>query len=294
MKNSGSIFKRLGSALLLLPIYVVFMWFGGFNYLTIFILSSCISLACLYEYYQIVLGTECGRPFLKEGLVAAFLVNVLVYLFAFGKILGTTSYIAEFDARWIIALLAVLLVFIMARQIFMREIKGGIFSLAVTLFGVVFIALFFAHIILVRSLANGFYYLIMLHAIVMINDTFAYFGGSLFGKHKSGLAVSPNKSWEGFFSGILFSIIASVIFNQFYITFFDVTLFGTVEAALVGLFFAVAGDIGDLIESAIKRDGKVKDSGTIIPGHGGMWDVFDALIFSLPLFYYYLKIRGVQ
>jgi len=293
MSKLGSTFKRLGSALLLLPVYVLFMWTGQFNYLSVFVLSAVVSAACLYEYYQISIGKGV-KPFLKEGLVATVVLNILVYLFAFGKILGTTNYVAEFDARWIMAFFMVFLVFIMIRQLFTREIDGGIQSLAVTVFGVVFISLFFSHIILIRSLANGFYYLIMLHAIVMINDTFAYFGGSLFGRHKTGLAVSPNKSWEGFFSGVLFSIIASLVFNEFYHTFFDVTLFSTGEAAVAGVIFSIAGDIGDLIESAIKRDGKVKDSGTIIPGHGGMWDVFDALIFSMPIFYYYLKLRGVQ
>lgn len=293
MSKLGSTLKRLGSALLLLPVYVLFMWSGHFNYLSIAVLSTVVSAACLYEYYQITMGKGI-KPFLKEGLAAAVVINIIVYLFAFGKILGTTNYVAEFDARWILLIVALFLMFIMVRQIFTRQIEGGIESLSVTVFGVVYIAVFFSHIILIRSLANGFYYLIMLHAIVMINDTFAYFGGSLFGRHKTGLAVSPNKSWEGFFSGVLFSIIASVVFNEFYHTFYDVTLFTTVEAAIAGVIFGIAGDIGDLIESAIKRDGKVKDSGTLIPGHGGMWDVFDALIFCMPLFYYYLKVRGVQ
>jgi len=62
---------------------------------------------------------------------------------------------------------------------------------------------------------------------------------------------------------------------------------------LLGVALSVLGNLGDLIESAVKRDGSIKDSGSIIPGHGGMWDVFDALIFSMPLFYYYLMLKGV-
>ena len=67
-----------------------------------------------------------------------------------------------------------------------------------------------------------------------------------------------------------------------------------VEAAIVGGFLSLLGNIGDLIESAVKRDGNIKDSGTIIPGHGGMWDTFDAIILSLPIFYYYLILTGVN
>jgi phosphatidate cytidylyltransferase len=286
--------KRMASGILLLPLYLLLMWYGGFDYLSILLVSIVISLSCLYEYYQIVIGTEEGRPFILEGMVAAFFLNILIYMFAFGKVLGSSSYIAEFDARWLVALIVIVTIAVMLRQIFTRPIKGGIFTIGVSLFGVIYIALFFSHIILIRSLANGFAYLIMLHVIVMVNDTFAYFGGMLFGKHKTGFAVSPNKSWEGYFTGVLFSIIAALVTNEVFHTFFDVELFGTLESAFVGVFFAVAGDLGDLVESAIKRDGKAKDSGTIIPGHGGMWDVFDALIFSMPLFYFYLKIKGVQ
>ena len=90
-------------------------------------------------------------------------------------------------------------------------------------------------------------------------------------------------------AGIIFMILANHVLNIF----FDKHLFSVLEAAVLGAVFSAVGDIGDLIESAVKRDGGIKDSGTIIPGHGGMWDVFDAMIFAMPLFYYYLKIKGV-
>jgi phosphatidate cytidylyltransferase len=270
------------------------MWFSGFEYISVFILSAVISIGCLYEYYQICSNTEQGKPFIGAGLISAFAINLIVFVYAFGKVSGASKYVADFDARWLIFVVVAFFVAVMISQIFTRPIKGGIFSLSVTVFGVMYIALFFSHIILVRSLANGFLYLIILHVVVMINDSFAYFGGMLLGKHKTGLAVSPNKSWEGYFSGILFSIVFVMIANEFFAVFYGIRLFGTVEAALMGVIFAIAGDLGDLIESAVKRDGKVKDSGTLIPGHGGLWDVFDALIFTMPIYYYFLKIKGVQ
>jgi len=73
-----------------------------------------------------------------------------------------------------------------------------------------------------------------------------------------------------------------------------VQLFSMIEAAVAGIFLSILGHIGDLVESAIKRDGSIKDSGSIIPGHGGMWDAFDALIFTYPLFYYFLILKGVS
>jgi phosphatidate cytidylyltransferase len=294
MRISEATVKRVLSALVALPVYSFFIWFGGFYYSTIFLLSTALSLACLFEYYQISSASGETKPFIIPGLVAGFFINVVVYIFAFGKVTGLSRYVGDFDARWLVGVFILFLCSVIIIQIFRRPLKGGIFALSSTVFGVVYIVLFFSHIILIRSLTDGFAYLFILNLVVMVNDSFAYFGGMLFGRHKTGFAVSPNKSWEGYFSGILFSIIAVLIANEVCTTFFGLALFGTFEAAFIGILLAVCGDLGDLIESAVKRDGKVKDSGTLIPGHGGMWDVFDALIFTMPLFYYYLKIRGVQ
>ena len=294
MRIHESTVKRVLTALVTLPVYLFLLFYGGFNYAAIFVLSSAVSLFCLYEYYQITSGTGSGKAFVVPGLIAGFFVNVVMYFFAFGKVSGLNGYIEGFDARYLIALLVIFFCAIMIIQIFRRPIQGGIFAVTTTVFGVIYIVLFFSHIILIRSLANGVAYLLLLNVVVMANDTFAYFGGMLFGRHKTGLAVSPNKSWEGYFSGMLFSIVCVLLANEFCSVFFDLNLFSTIEAAFVGILLAVGGDIGDLVESAFKRDGKVKDSGRLLPGHGGMWDVFDALIFTMPLFYYYLKLRGVQ
>ncbi len=144
-----------------------------------------------------------------------------------------------------------------------------------------------------KAFNDGFYYILILNIVIMINDTGAYFGGVLFGKHKTNFAVSPNKSWEGYFSGFLISIIAMIVCNEIFHSSNGASFFTLLEAACLGAFLSIIGHIGDLAESAIKRDSVIKDSGSIIPGHGGMWDVFDALIFALPFFYYYLVLKGV-
>jgi phosphatidate cytidylyltransferase len=216
-----------------------------------------------------------------------------MYLFAYGRLYGYSRYIPVFDARVVMGVLALFLSVILALQLFTRPLKGAAYSLGVTLFGLVYIVFSFSHIILMKSLVNGVYYIVILNIVVMLNDSFALFGGVLFGKHKTGFPVSPNKSWEGYFSGLLFSVLAMVITNQVFISFFDKNLFGMVESVILGIALSVLGNLGDLVESAVKRDGSTKDSGSIIPGHGGMWDVFDALIFTYPLFYYYLILKGV-
>jgi phosphatidate cytidylyltransferase len=285
---------RVLSALVALPVYVFAIVTDLAQSIPILACSVIITLACLYEYYQITDKGEEGNPFKSYGMAAAVVINVTMYLFAYGKLYGYSRYIPAFDARVILCIVALFLSVILTLQLFTRPLKGAVYSLGTTLFGLVYIVFSFSHVILMKALADGVYYIIILNIVVMLNDTFAFFGGVLLGKHKTKFPVSPNKSWEGYFSGLLFSILSMVITNEVYASFFDKHLFGMMEAVVLGIALSVLGNLGDLVESAVKRDGSIKDSGSIIPGHGGMWDVFDALIFTYPLFYYYLVLKGVS
>mgnify|MGYP002347918155 FL=1 len=198
-----------------------------------------------------------------------------------------------FDSRIVTAFFMFFIAVILMLQLFTRPLKGAAYSLGITVFGVFYIVLSLSHLILLKSLVDGVYYIIILVAVVMLNDTGAYFGGVMFGKHKAGIEASPNKSWEGYFSGLLFSIVAFIITNQVFASFFSRELFIMIECVFLGIVISIFANIGDLVESALKRDGGFKDSGRIIPGHGGMWDVFDATIFALPFFYYYLIFKGI-
>lgn len=135
------------------------------------------------------------------------------------------------------------------------------------------------------SVAGGGYEwvpVLALFVFLWVNDTAAYFIGSLIGKRKLMEHVSPKKSVEGFIAGIIFTILASLIFAHLYPTFH--TLFWVGFAVLVSLF----GTVGDLFESLIKRTCNVKDSGYLIPGHGGILDRIDSLLVAVPAVYLYL------
>ncbi len=295
MNNTGnSTLTRVLSAVVALPVYVIAIYTDYPLSIPVLIASLVVTIACLYEYYTISDRGDEGKPFMALGIGAGIAINIIFYLFAFGKIYGYNRYIEPFDAKVIFAVLALFLAVMLITQIFKRPIKGGIYSLAITVFGIIYIVFSFSHIILMKALKDGFYYILILNIVVMINDTGAYFGGVLFGKHKTKFEVSPNKSWEGYFSGLLFSIIAMMVTSEIFNVFFDKQLFTLIESAIIGIFLSILGHIGDLVESAIKRDSTTKDSGSIIPGHGGMWDVFDALIFTFPFFYYYLILKGVS
>lgn len=286
---------RILSAVVTLPVLVYVLVTDDFLSLPILFASSIISLTCLYEYYMITYKSEDEKPFITAGIIAGLVLNIVMFLYAFGKPFGFSGMAAGFDARLIIGFTVLFVAAVLCLQLFTRPLKGGAYSMAVTVFGVMYIVLSVSHLILLKSLRDGASYIILLVAVVMLNDTGAYFGGIMFGRHKAKIPASPNKSWEGYFFGLLFGLVAFILGNQVIASFITrgPALFTMLESAILGIVISVLADIGDLVESAVKRDGGIKDSGRVIPGHGGMWDVFDAVIFALPFFYYYLVFKGI-
>lgn len=114
-------------------------------------------------------------------------------------------------------------------------------------------------------------YLILIFILAFCHDTLAYTIGKLFGRHKIAPSLSPNKTWEGFFGGIIGSMIALLIYPVFYLS--------TSYLFLYSLFFALIATLGDLFESWLKRKAHKKDTGSLLPGHGGLLDRFDSIIF---------------
>jgi phosphatidate cytidylyltransferase len=121
---------------------------------------------------------------------------------------------------------------------------------------------------------------------VWVNDIFAYLVGCSIGKHKMCPTISPKKSWEGLFGGLIFAVAFAM--GAGYMMMGNIYLWGG-----LGLAIALAGVVGDLLESKIKRECGVKDSGNLIPGHGGMLDRFDALFLAAPMAYIYMIIFGL-
>lgn len=156
-------------------------------------------------------------------------------------------------------------------------------DLSFTLFGVVYIVWGFFHLVLLRQLADGFWLIIYVLLIVWSTDTGAYFIGTLMGKHKFAPLISPKKSWEGVFGGLVVSLLTAYLFV------FLVPVFSVAEKSVllyITPFVSLIGQMGDLMESALKRFADMKDSGQIIPGHGGVLDRFDSLLLAAPFTYY--------
>lgn len=161
-------------------------------------------------------------------------------------------------------------------------------SIAITTFGLLYTAVPMSLMLLMGFVGSEWEPARVLAVIfiVWINDIFAYLVGCSIGKHKMCPTISPKKSWEGFFGGLLFAVAFAMVYGYFMEG--NIYVWGG-----FGAIVALAGVVGDLFESKIKRECGVKDSGTIIPGHGGVLDRFDALLVAAPIAYLYMIIFGL-
>jgi len=144
--------------------------------------------------------------------------------------------------------------------------------------GLLYVSLLFSYIIAVRRLDHGLAWLWLVLTITWAGDTGAYFAGRAFGKHKLFERVSPKKTWEGFFGGLVAAIGLACAFKALWLP-----ELSWLDAALLGAVLDVVGVVGDLVESMFKRAFGVKDSGWIMPGHGGILDRIDSLLFTAPV-----------
>lgn len=160
---------------------------------------------------------------------------------------------------------------------------------ATTVFGAIYVGFTLAHFVLVRQLDSGTELALATILSVWANDSFAYLVGSRFGKHKMAPRISPNKSWEGFIAGTVFTITVWIA-----VKFVADTGLSFAALTLTGVCVSFAAVIGDLAESRLKREANVKDSGTLMPGHGGFLDRFDSLILVSVVAYYLLLLGGAQ
>lgn len=160
---------------------------------------------------------------------------------------------------------------------------------AVVVFGALYIGFTLSHLVLIRSLEDGVMLVLVLLVSVWASDVLAYFVGSLIGSHKLAPRISPNKSWEGFIAGLMGTVAVWLALPLV----IDVAP-RTEFLLVIGVAVAVAAVNGDLFESRIKREVGVKDSGQLLPGHGGMLDRIDSLLLVSLVAYYALLAGGIR
>ncbi len=231
--------------------------------------SLLVAVLALWEFFDM---------FSKKGLSPQRIAVIVI------SVAGIILFKYEGEIYLVAALLLTFTV-----SALLNTLKKGVhdpLNAAIDLLGFVYIAVPMA---LLNTMAGteGLNYAMAVLLIIWSSDTFAYFGGKLLGKTPLS-DVSPNKTAEGSAAGLIFSVITALLISSFV-----PEIFGTVKAAAFGLVTGIFAQAGDLFESMIKRYCGVKDSSALIPGHGGVLDRFDSLLFALPPAYVFIKLFGM-
>ncbi|MCL4550165.1 MAG: phosphatidate cytidylyltransferase [Bacteroidetes bacterium] len=270
-KAFSKLSTRVIVAVLGIPLIVIVSLYGKYPFLAF---AAFIGLVSFHEFSKMVKN----RKYFTNNLVG--------YLAIVAIILNEYKTFIDFKILFFL-IVAVLLLF----ELF-RNKESAVSNLGASLLGIFYIGFFSSALVSLREFYNdsifiysqGGYLIISILVAIWICDSAAYFLGTAYGKNKLMPRVSPNKSWEGAFAGFVFSIIGMLACKSIMADFLSWS-----DAIVIGLIVGTVGQIGDLIESLIKRDTFVKDSSSIIPGHGGIFDRFDSLLFSAPVVYLYLN-----
>jgi phosphatidate cytidylyltransferase len=262
----SSFWSRILVAVIGLPAVVGVLWLGGWWLFALVVLATLVSLHELYSM------TRNLRPLVLAGYTGA----VLALLGA--QLGGLTWMLAGF----------------MATVAFAFLLKGvaetrppTTVSVGTTVLGVGWVAVGMGHLLLLRDIPEHAQLATLTVVLaVFASDTAAYFTGRVLGRHKLAPLISPGKTWEGFVGGTIVAILVPffAMYKQDFLT--------IPESLLLGAVIAIAAPVGDLFESGIKRDMRVKDTGTLLAGHGGMLDRIDAQLFAVVASFYLLVALG--
>jgi phosphatidate cytidylyltransferase len=310
--------KRVLTAVVLIPVVLLLVFRAPF-WLFALAVAAIIVLA-LHEYLGLV-ETSGIKPFPRLTYVVGLLP---ILLFAISRLIESLATGERRYAQYPIsfALLGTLSMILLIAPVifgtalvFRRELRMGLASAAASVFGVVYIAASLSLLLVLRSNQAQQILVVFILFSVWAGDIAAYYVGRSIGRRKLAPIVSPNKSWEGAIASVLASVAISVLFFHFHKGINDlfvdsdstkmywlfpvpgqlpslVPQVSWAHAVVLGILTNVAAQFGDLFESALKRGAAVKDSGTLLPGHGGMLDRIDALLFAIPVVWYYAQITG--
>ncbi len=273
MKIQGNTLKRYLTAAIAVPIAAILIEFGP--PLIISAIIFIIALIASYEYQTILSKQD---------------IKIRIYVFLLAVALQ--YYFFHFFG-WQYAGLALFysIILISLSEFFSNDSnEKRVQRILAASFGLLFISFSLGHLIFLRNIVPGndelgrdliFY----IFGTVWIADTFAYHIGKKYGKHKMAPSISPGKTWEGFFACIIGGIISSILWGLWLELGFKFIYYIT-----LGIILPILGHIGDLTESIFKRSVNIKDSSSILPGHGGFFDRMDSMFFTAPIFFYIIKL----
>ena len=268
--------KRIGTAVIGIPVAVYIINYGTW------VFAAAVAVLALVAWH------EFFRMMAVKNIRIHYPTGFLGVIFVLG-----CAWLGNAQETNLVILLLVLAA--MVKTVICHK-NFGLIEAAVTVLGTLYVSLPFSHLLLLRfteanqyiptalgSLAAGAAYLWLAFVGTWASDTLAYFVGSTLGRHKLCPAISPGKTYEGAAGGLIGSTLGVTAMGM---------LFGlpVMHTLILGLLVGIVAPLGDLTESALKRFAGVKDSGSLLPGHGGVLDRFDAIMFATPVVYYYVKV----
>ncbi|MBI4855514.1 MAG: phosphatidate cytidylyltransferase [Acetobacterium woodii] len=266
--EKSSMKTRIWTGVIGLPLLIFILYSGGF---ILVIGVSLLAIAGVLEYTSAV--NRLIRP----------KINIFLMVFLAGVLMLTI----KLDYYFLMPVL--LLEFI---AIFCYEILSGNVGIqrgSATLMGLIYVPVMFGHLFLFETVNKGVYYMWMIFVIAFTTDTAAYFVGKSIGNRKIAPLISPKKTIAGSIGGVVVAALCTILYGTILSSYFNFVLPWYLYL-IVGIFGSIAGQCGDLMASMIKRKAKIKDYGSILPGHGGILDRFDSILFIIPLIYIFAKL----
>ncbi|QSX08702.1 phosphatidate cytidylyltransferase [Alkalibacter rhizosphaerae] len=256
--------KRIWTGIIGIPVLAAVIILGG---PVLYAAISLVASMALYEYVKSVNGNyDISMNFWLEILLG------LLMLAAF-----------YFDAQWVFGLLVLSVALLVGRDVFKGNVN--IFNTVFGVYGLLYIPFFLGHLLLLDQMDHGNMLIWLIFIISFGTDTFAYFVGMRFGKHRLSPTISPKKSVEGSVGGVVAAVLLTMVFGYFFEASSGVGL-SLAKYGIIAFVASLVSQLGDLAASMIKRQFGIKDFGNLLPGHGGMLDRFDSVIFAAPAIYY--------
>lgn len=263
-QEAVSLWTKYMAWFVIIPALMAPMLLGKNYFISAILLLSLLS----FREFTRAVGLWKDRQFCWLGYLSIALIYLAVYIDWYGL----------YTAMPIYCMLGVL-----AIPILRGEFEGMIQKTCLTILGILYFGWLFSHVAFLTNMQNGFGHILFLFILVELNDAAAFMTGRLLGSHKLIPKISPNKTWEGAIGSILFTIIAAFVFR------FAIPEYSAWQVLVIGILISIGGMFGDLTISFIKRDLKIKDMGKLIPGHGGLLDRFDSVIFVAPIFFHFTR-----
>lgn len=256
--------KRVISAFVMGPLILGLAYFGGIWY---WAAVTAVAIVAGWEYLRLVSrkGERADYP-LAMLLISLLMVGARYPSWGVVRVRGGITLLVAFSLLW---------------QMARKERDIPMVGWALSLGGAIYIGLLLSHFILLRDIPEGWGWTLLAFFPTWANDAGAYFVGRWIGEHPFAPRISPKKTWEGSIGGWISGIAVGILVGA-------VLRLPLLHASLLGLLISLAATGGDLVESMFKRWAGVKDSGRLIPGHGGVLDRIDSLLFSVAAVYYYL------